>query len=138
MIAVIKNYYGIHRASLLKFFFTGICIYLIHNLFFYFFYRLLNFRYELSITFAYILTAIVHFTLNRNYTFRQTTKKGVSYSIPRYLFLLLINYVVTIIVITVCVELLNLNPYFGIFFSTSTTVVLNFFLMNHFVFKEQK
>jgi putative flippase GtrA len=138
MIAVIKNYYGIYRASLLKFFFTGICVYLIHNLFFYFFNRLLNFRYELSITFAYILTAIVHFTLNRNFTFRQKTREGINYSIPRYLFLLLINYVVTIIVITLCVELLNLNPYFGIFFSTGTTVVLNFFLMNHFVFKVQK
>lgn len=56
----------------------------------------------------------------------------------KYLIMLFANYLITLSVTTVTVELLRLNPYFGIVFSTFATTFSSFLLMKHFVFVREE
>jgi putative flippase GtrA len=78
-----------------------------------------------------------HFVLNRSITYWQ--KGGaVFHNTTKYLIMFFANYLITLSVTTVTVELLRLKPYFGIILSTFATAFSSFLLMKHFVFVREE
>jgi putative flippase GtrA len=114
---------------------VGVATFAINNLFFWIFNSYLNLNYQLSITFSYFLTVASHFLLNHFFTYSGQADKGILGAFPKYLLMLVLNYLITLSVVSTTVELLGLSPYFGIVFSTAATAMTSFLVMNHFVFR---
>jgi len=97
------------------------------------FYGKARLDYRIAVTCAYCITVIAHFMLNRSFTYRQ--KGGAVFpDTTKYLMMLFANYLITLSVTTVTVELLGLTPYYGIVSSVFVTAFSSFLLMKHFVF----
>jgi len=129
------KYFKYYRSFILRFFLVGIVTFAINNLFFWIFNTYLIFNYRISITFSYFLTVASHFLLNHFFTYSSQAEKGLAGAFPRYLLMLVLNYLITLSVVSLTVELLGLSPYFGIVFSTAATAISSFLVMNHFVFR---
>lgn len=89
--------------------------------------------YNYSVSFSYFVSVACHFYLNKNIAF-QANEVRTSLALPRYLVLLFLNYIITLICMYLIVEVFHLSPYFGIPASTVLTLFTSFFMMNHFVF----
>ena len=122
-----------HKWQLLRFGTVGLVTFAINLSMVWVFYGKAKIDYRISVSFAYILTVVAHFFLNRSFTFRQESDNTV-FDVAKYGIMLILNYVITLIVNTLTVELLGLTPYFGIIFSTFFTALSSFLLMKHFVF----
>jgi putative flippase GtrA len=72
-----------------------------------------GFEYRLSVAVAYIASVMFHFVANRYFTFRLNGVPRVD-EIRRYLTIVAINFVVTMIITTSTVEFLDFAPYMAI------------------------
>ncbi|SHI27729.1 Putative flippase GtrA (transmembrane translocase of bactoprenol-linked glucose) [Pollutimonas bauzanensis] len=94
----------------------------------------LGINYILAVTFAYIISTTFHFMANRHFTFAAATGHQ-GYQLVRYLVLWLINYVITIGVVTLCVEKFLWSPYLGVCISVVFTMCTGYALARYWVFK---
>ncbi len=122
-----------HKWQLVRFVIVGIVTFAINLSMVWIFYGKAKLDYRIAVSIAYIITVVIHFFMNRSFTFRQESDKAV-FDVVKYSTLPILNYIITLIVNTFTVELLGLTPYFGIFFSTLFTAISSFILMKHFVF----
>jgi putative flippase GtrA len=122
-----------HKWQLLRFAIVGIVTFTINFSMVWVFYGKAKLDYRIAVSFAYILTVITHFYMNRSFTFRQESDNAV-FDVAKYSMLPMLNYVITLSVNTFTVEFLRLTPYFGIIFSTFFTSISSFIVMKHFVF----
>jgi putative flippase GtrA len=91
-------------------------------------------NYLIASSLAYVLAVVTHFLGNRNFTF----KSGHVQLLPqlkRYMLMLSVNYVISMLVITACVERLRLSPYIGLMAAIGLTVGLGFIVSRQWVFK---
>jgi putative flippase GtrA len=94
-------------------------------------------NYHLAATIAYVLSAIFHFTANRHFTFRSHTAK-LHYQASKYLILTLLNYTITMSVITFCIERLTLNAYFSMIIAIAANTATNYLMSKFWVFTTKK
>jgi len=100
-------------------------------------YGLLELNYPIAVTLAYIITVIAHFLLNRYFTYKADNSSVIGH-IGRYGVMLMVNYLVTVSISIVTVELFKLTPYHGVIFATGMTAFLSFLIMKYFVFSERR
>ncbi len=129
------SYLQDHRSQLVKFTVFGFLTFGINLFCFHIFYGMLKLNYQFSISFAYIITVASHFSLHRTFTFRASKEKAIPH-IWRYVAMLVTNYLVTLFVMWLTVNIAKLSPYFGLFFSTGFSAGMSFFVMKYLVFKK--
>ena len=94
----------------------------------------LHFDYKTAVTIAYFLAVIFQFNANRHITFK-SQHGHVAPQIIKFVTLLIINYIITLIIITSTVHILLLSPYLGMCLSIGATVISGFLLSKKWVFK---
>ena len=122
-----------HGSQLVRFIIVGLATFALNIFLVWLFYGKAGIDYRLAATYAYFITVVVHFILNRSFTYRHEGKLLPS-DIVKYCLMLFSNYVITLSVTTVTVEFFLLTPYHGTIFSTFITAFSSFLLMKYFVF----
>jgi len=136
MLARVVRYAQTHRAQLAKFVFVGLLTFGVYICCFHFLYRVARLDYKLAVSLAYVMTVASHFLLHRFFTFGAADQAFVHHT-WRYLLMLGLNYVVSLGVVWIAVEVAKISPYFGVVASTGVTAGISFFMMKHFVFDER-
>ena len=95
----------------------------------------LNYRVGMSI--AYVLAVTFHFLANRKFTFYSKDGKLI-YQWLRYLAVLIINYLVTLVVISFFVDQLGLSAYLAVMLSILVTVCVGYFASKFWVFRNRE
>ena len=95
---------------------------------------ILGLSYIAAVSLAYFVSTLFHFQTNRHFTFAAAQGRFKS-QVVRYLFMALINYLITILVVGLCVERLHLSPYLGVCVSVLFTMFVGYTLGRHWVFK---
>jgi len=136
MLTRLAHYAETHRVQLVKFIFVGLLTFGIYICCFHFFYRLARLDYKLAVSLAYVMTVASHFLLHRFFTFGAAEQAFVHHT-WKYLLMLGLNYVVSLGVVWISVEVAKISPYFGVVASTGITAGISFFVMKYFVFQER-
>jgi putative flippase GtrA len=134
MIRYALNYLVEHRTQIAKFISVGFLTFGINFSTFHVFFGVCNWNYRLAVSLAYIITVVSHFSLNRIFTFNANQQPFV-HNLRRYLYMIAINYAITLSIMGLVVDLAGLSPYLGVVASTAATASSSFFLMKYFVFK---
>jgi len=104
---------------------------------FYCFFNILKFSDGLATSYAYVVTAFIHFIFNRNLTFKAQSGSITNQSI-RYFAMLLINYALMLVGLFFITDILLLPPYINIIFSIFTNAASSYLIMKFFVFSSKK
>jgi len=131
------RYISLHRWQLVRFGIVGVVTFALNFFLVWLLYGMAGLGYQLAVTCAYFITVVAHFWLNRSFTYAQEGGSAMP-DTARYGIMLLINYLLTLSVVTVTVELFKLTPYSGIVFATLATAFSSFLLMKHFVFVQKE
>lgn len=94
----------------------------------------LRLNYIAAVSIAYFVSTAFHFLANRHFTFR-AAKERHGNQMLRYIAMWVLNYLITIVIISVCVERFQLSPYLGVCISVVFTVFTGYFLARYWVFK---
>jgi len=123
-----------HFFSLTKFGIVGAITAAIYFLVMWIANSLIGLHYIISITAAYITSTTFHFLANRHFTFSAT---GDSHGnqLLRYLVMWVVNYVITLVIVSFCVKNLGLSPYIGVCVSVAVTVVTGYLFSRFWVFR---
>jgi putative flippase GtrA len=95
---------------------------------------LLGLHYVISITAAYILSTAFHFLANRHFTFGASADSHRQ-QLPRYFVMWCVNYVLTLMIVNVCVKHFGLSPYIGVCASVVVTVMTGYAFSRFWVFR---
>jgi putative flippase GtrA len=98
---------------------------------------ILGLRYIAFVTLAYSLSTVFHFLANRLFTF-SAARARLKSQITRYIIMFLVNYLITILVVGLCVEKLHMSPYTVIIISVFLTMCVGYILGSYWVFKVGK
>lgn len=90
--------------------------------------------YAGAVSLAYLLSTIFQFAANRHFTFAAAHGSSEG-QILRYMCMWLINYLITILIVSICVEKLQLSPYVGVCIAVVLTMSVGYFLARYWVFK---
>ena len=101
-----------------------------------FLYDVMKWGYLPAVTLAFIFSTTFHFLANRSYTFNSNSR-SIARQLFRYVVLIVINYLITILVVKYSVEILHLHPYLGVLMSTFLTVMVGYILSHFWVFNER-
>ena len=91
-------------------------------------------KYIAAVSVAYIVSTMFHFLANRHFTFGAVQGRKDS-QIIRYMFMWVINYLITIAIVGFCVERLLLSPYIGVCVSVVFTMCTGYVLARYWIFK---
>lgn len=133
MIRHALNYIVDHRRQLAKFIFVGFLTFGINFGIFHLFYALAQLDYRVSVSLAYVITVVCHFSLHRFFTFDAAAQQFV-HNVGKYLGMLGLNYLITLSVAWFVVAVLRLSPYWGVVAATAVTACTSFFVLKYFVF----
>lgn len=135
MYKALSNYISTHRQQLFKFIIIGITTFIINFSLFHVFYGSFKLNLKLATSLAYFITVMSHFLLHRVITFEiKKNNQSLSKNIAKYFVMLAINYITTLLVMWITVNVAHLSAYFGVVFSTAATAVLSFLTMKYYVF----
>jgi putative flippase GtrA len=83
--------------------------------------------YILAVSLAYFLSTLFHFLANKNFTFaaNHVQQKKMTH-IFGYLLVLFINYLITILIVALCVEKFHFSSYIGVFISVLFTMCVSY------------
>jgi len=90
---------------------------------------------RLSVSISYLTAVTFHFLSNRSFTF-QAGNANVFKQLVKYIAVTCLNYVITIVVVDVCVKIFFLSPYIGVMAAIATTVMTGFLFLKYWVFSE--
>ncbi|GAB7521230.1 GtrA family protein [Paraburkholderia sp. 2C] len=123
-----------HFFSLTKFGFVGAITAAIYFLVMWIANSLIGLHYIISITAAYIASTTFHFLANRHFTFGATDDSHGN-QLLRYLVMWVVNYVITLGIVSFCVKNLGLSPYVGVCVSVAVTVMTGYLFSRFWVFR---
>lgn len=90
--------------------------------------------YIVAVSLAYFMSTVFHFLANKHFTFDAALSRHER-QIARYALMWFINYIITILVVGLCVERLHLSPYIGVCVSVLFTMCVGYILGRYWVFK---
>jgi putative flippase GtrA len=93
----------------------------------------MHFNCSLAVSLAYFASIILHYGLNRYFTFRMAGKPGLK-ELLRYLSFIGLNFGITVWVTTFFVEKLQIDAYIGTAFSIALTVFITFIVARRWIF----
>lgn len=127
-------YYVIaNKRSILFFLFVGALATVVNLASFTLFWKFIKLNYQIALSVAYVLSVIVHFVANRGLTF-QGRHIHFLRQMPRYLAMLFINYLITLGVTRMVVEVMHITPYMGILLAIGVTMNTSYFMLRYWVF----
>jgi putative flippase GtrA len=95
---------------------------------------MLHMDYRVGISVSYIISIIFHFSANRYITF-QSYDSSMMPQIFRYITMASFNYILTLVIVFISVEMLHLSPYVGAGIAVIFTVIIGFLLAKLWVFQ---
>lgn len=98
---------------------------------------ILGFNYIAAISIAYVLSTIFHYFANRRFTFSAVEGRQVQ-QLMRYMVMWGLNYLITLLVVDVCVKRFLLSPYVGVCASVVFTMLTGYVLARYWVFKTKR
>lgn len=128
---------GSHLATFVKFCSVGGATALIYFSVMYIAESVFFIQYLASVSIAYFISTIFHFLMNRKYTFL-ATHDSHRQQFARYSVMLVLNYLVTIAVVKISVEVFQLSPYLGVCISVAFTAVFGYVMGRFWVFKDNR
>ena len=90
-------------------------------------------NYIAAVSIAFFVSIVFHYLANRHFTFGAVIEQHWN-QIKRYLWMLILNYLITIAVVSVCVEFFLLTPYMGVWISLVFTTWTGYFLARRWIF----
>jgi putative flippase GtrA len=111
--------------SFVKFAIVGLGSATIFFLVMWLFESVLKVHYLTTTSLAYICAMSFHFFMNRSFSFGAATEK-LDDQIFRYLLVAVINYLMMMMVVSICVERLSLSTYAGVCISTIFSVSVGY------------
>lgn len=90
-------------------------------------------NYIISVSIAFFVSTAFHYLMNMCFTFRAVAKP-LGRQVFRYIVMLLMNYLITIVVVNFCVERLCLSAYTGVWVSLIFTTSIGYFFARDWVF----
>jgi len=126
-----------NKIEIIHFIFVGMATGCLLIGLFYYFFNVLKFSSVVATTYAYVITAIIHFIFNRNLTFEAKSGSITNQSM-RYIVMVFINYNLMILGLWFIDKILLLPPLINIFFSIFTNAISSYLIMKFFVFKIEK
>jgi len=99
--------------------------------------EIFNSDYRVGVSIAYLFAVTFHFFANRTFTFGATKYRLVDQSI-RYVAILILNYLITLMIVSYCVSSLGFSPYLGAVFAIVLTVGVGYFASKFWVFLESE
>ncbi len=101
---------------------------------FFLIFALLNYDYRYAVSISYLAAVIFHFTSNKLITFRRNDVLGAGVQLARYFVLVIVNYLITIFIVGIAVELFAYPPYVGILLAILATVISGYMISKFWVF----
>jgi putative flippase GtrA len=96
----------------------------------------LGIDYRIGVSIAYIAAVMFHFFANRKFTFSCVDGRLIHQGV-RYLGVLLLNYVVTLGVVSFFVDTLGGVTYLGALFAIGITVIIGYFALKFWIFEKR-
>lgn len=97
---------------------------------------LLAMNYIVAVTLSYATSTAFHFFANRHFTFKATGDQHKK-QLLRYAVMWVINYLITIVVVSICVEKFLFSPYIGVCVSVCFTMFSGYGIARYWVFKTE-
>jgi len=96
--------------------------------------RVAHLHYRLAISIAYFTSILFHFTANRFVTFKS---HGADFTkhVVKYLIMVMVNYLITLLVVHFVVVGLALSPYLGVISAIGATVGTGYLMAKFWVFR---
>jgi putative flippase GtrA len=91
-------------------------------------------NYQIAVSISYIVSVILHFSANRKFTFKKQTNL-LSHQLPRYLILLVVNYLITLVFMHITVEVFFFTPLIGLVLTIGTTCMLSYLISKFWIFQ---
>ena len=126
-----------NRIQLLKFGCIGLAIFLLNFLSFQLLFQVFQFDYRIAVSLAFVLSVSMHYLLHRRFTFSAADQQ-IAQNAGKYVLMLGTNYLITLLVAWLVVEVLRMSPSYIVVIATAVTTLGNFFLMKYFVFKSKE
>ena len=101
---------------------------------FIFLWKTFGINYHIAVTIAYIISTLTYFIINRNFTFK-SQGNAIAQQFSKFLVVVFLNYVITLVIVHGAVEVLMLQPYFGTVLAIATTTLFNYVISKSWVFK---
>jgi len=92
--------------------------------------------YKLGVSVAYTVSVVFQFLANKYFTF-ESRSKNIAHQFSRFLVLLLLNYVLTMLIVRYVVENLGFNPYIGVAASVPVIFVTGFVLSRYWIYTDK-
>jgi putative flippase GtrA len=92
--------------------------------------------YQIAVSCGYAAGVAFHFVANRNLTFRKAGGH-IAAQLTKYAVVVAINYALTLIVVSVAVELGGLSAYLGVLAAVAITTLIGYALFARWVFRPQ-
>ncbi len=93
--------------------------------------------YQIAVSCGYGCGVVFHFLANRSLTFKDAGGH-IPAQLVKYAVVVGINYVVTLIVVGVTVEVFGLSPYLGVLAAVAATTLAGYALFASWVFRGQR
>ena len=90
-------------------------------------------NYNIAVSIAYAVSVIFQFLANKYFTFESKTK-NIAHQFSKFLVLLIVNYLLTILVVRYIVETVGYSPYIGVIASIPLIVVTGFLLSKYWIY----
>jgi putative flippase GtrA len=127
------QYYMTNKKSILLFLFVGSVSAGVNFGSFTVLWKWMGLNYKIAVSMAYALSVLVHFVVNRKLTF-QSDHTHFILQMPRYLTMICINYLLTLGITRMIVEILHVSPYLGILCSIGVTINVSYLMLRYWVF----
>lgn len=128
-----KNFLVLFNRQMIDYAAVGFFTAIIYFSLFYILVYFSGLNYFIGMSCSYIIAVSFHFLASRRFTF-STSKNSLGVQTVRYLGLLLLNFIISLILLSVFVEILEQNKYISIIFSSSITLILGYFISKFWVF----
>jgi putative flippase GtrA len=134
MLTTLSQLFDTHKKTFFSFAIVGALATVLNLGLFSFFWEGLSLNYLTAVGMAYVLTVVFHFNVNRRFTFRSHAA-NLAIHAKKYLVMVLLNFVLTLLIVRFCVEVLQLSPYFGTAASIGATVCVGYVMAKFWIFK---
>lgn len=131
---LLLRFISTNQSSMLLFLLVGALSAIVNFASFSLLWKIFSINYQIAVSIAYILSVIVHFTSNRTITFKSYRENALQ-QIKKYLVLIVINYIITLMTLHIAVMILNLSPFLGIIFAIGLTVCTGYLISQFWVFR---
>jgi putative flippase GtrA len=101
------------------------------------FLEVIHLDYRISVSAAYLLAVTFHFLSNRYITFRASGNE-ITPQVVRYLVVVGVNYVLTLAIVFVVVEILRSSAYIGVALSVTVTVIFSYAASRAWIFRRKE